>query len=256
MMSQLVEWELILDCNYNCKYCGLLDNKIKPHKEYKEFIKTLNKNYPTIEIFVFGGEPFLHQNIDIIIGEFLKIKQPFIIQTNLSNYSTKKIIKIDKKYNINISIHPDECSIKDIINNIQNIINIVNIKNVSLMYVGKKSLKYYNEISKVIDIELTPITDIGCEGYGNILKEFIELKNNKIYNKIYKFENNIINLNGYNIARSELWDKQNDKKFTTLNKECFYKDRYVLFDPQLNKYNCCYRKNNDGYCLNDKCFFM
>jgi len=253
---KMVEWEIILECNYNCKYCGLLDKSIMPHNQYKKFIKKLNYLYSDIEIFVFGGEPYLHKYIDSIIQEFIQLKQPFVIQTNLSNYSANKIIDINKNYNINISIHPDQCDVNDIINNIIKVKNIVNIKNISLMYIGKKSLEYYNLISKVINVKLTPITDIACTGYAKILKEYLSLKNNKIYQNIYQFENDNIYINGISISRSKLWDMQNDGLFTPKNKECFYKDRYILFDPQLNEYNCCYRKNNDGYCLNDTCFFM
>jgi len=264
MKNILVEWEIILSCNYDCGYCGLLDNTIKPTTDEKKldtFIKNLHEKYPNIEIFLFGGEPFLHPKIEFIIERFLYYKQPFIIQTNFSNKSVTSIKAIKNiKYNIpiNISIHPDQCNINDVITNIENIKNI-EIHNLDVMYIGKKSIEYYNKIKDKIGNEflhLTPVTDIGCTGYAELLKEYNTLKRNKIYNKIINFENIERSIDNVTKQRSFIWEDFNDKKYFTYGKPCLYQNRYFLFDPQLNMYNCCYRKINTGTCINEVCFLM
>ena len=90
----IVEWECILDCNYNCKYCTngrntVLDKPIKhiedPVKIYN-FLSMLKNNYPDSELFLFGGEPFLHPKIDFIINTLNELNMKFVIQTNFSYY--------------------------------------------------------------------------------------------------------------------------------------------------------------------------
>ena len=99
MYNGIVEWELTLKCNYSCDYCGLL-RPIKEQTNEKilyKFIKNLNKKYSTKEIFLFGGEPFLHPKIEFIIKTLQLFNQPFMIQSNLSNTSTKVIQSINVK---------------------------------------------------------------------------------------------------------------------------------------------------------------
>ena len=66
-MNKIVEWEIVSKCNYKCNYC-LLPNYdyIRDQNDIETFIGMLNNNYKNIEIFCFGGEPFLHKNIKFI----------------------------------------------------------------------------------------------------------------------------------------------------------------------------------------------
>ena len=141
-MDNIVEWELTLQCNYNCKYCNSLDSSIMPVVEEQqlfEFIKKVSTNYPKTEIFLFGGEPFLHPKINFIINTFLALKHPFVVQTNFSSFSVKKIQKITKPFPINISIHPDECKISDVLNNLKKIKadGKISIKNIDVICICK-----------------------------------------------------------------------------------------------------------------------
>ena len=252
-----IEWEIILACNYKCKYCGLLDSKIKPIIDEKilyNFIKELNIKYKNIEIFIFGGEPFLHPKIEFIIETLQEFNQPYVIQTNLSKHSSKKIIEINKNININISIHPDHWD-----NNLSDIVKInkyANIKNIDIMFSSEKAFDIYDKIIIFYkNSVLCPVTNIGCEGYENILKMYNECRNNIKYKK-YNFEQTKKIYNDEEMFRSDIWEKQNNNEIITFNKPCMYKDQFILFDPQLNNYNCCYRKNNNGICKQNACFFM
>jgi len=263
--DKIVEWELVLNCNYNCEYCGLLENIKIETDEVKlfEFIKMLHDKYPDTEIFLFGGEPFLHPKIEFIIKTFKDFNQPFIIQTNFSAYSIHKIKKINTSFNINISIHPSQISIEDVLQNFkifEEFKDRLNIRvyNIDIMYYNNDAINYYLEIKHLIgddNLTLIPVTDIGCTGFAESLKEYNKIRNNKIYQEIIHFEDIVRTVQDTKL-RSKIWEDFNDKKYTTYGKTCLYIDRYFLFDPSLKMYNCCYRKINTGTCLNEACFLM
>jgi Radical SAM superfamily len=248
----LVEWEITLKCNYSCHYCTNLDTSLHPvldEDRLRDFIKMLGDTYPGVEIFVFGGEPFVHPKIEYIIKCFNEFNIPFVIQTNFSKHSIKIMRAIKEPFKINISIHPTEISLDEIskLFSYQPKINVIDI-----MYTGKEAINYYFAVKRAIKHDntfLTPITDFGDGISDSILGEYLALKASSVYSKIIKFED--IERNGR--QRSELWI---DPKFKTKGKPCLYKDQYFLYSPNLNLYNCCYRINTDGICPKDKCFLM
>ena len=252
-MSKIVEWEITLKCNYKCEYCTNLDPSIRPEldeEKIKQFIKSLGDNYPGIEIFVFGGEPFVHPKIEFIIKTFNEFNIPFVIQTNFSNYSRKIISKIKEPFKINISVHPTETSIEDIVQGLK--ITKVNIKTIDVMYTGKESIDYYFAVKKSINHDnlfLTPVTDFGDGHSDTLLAQYLSLKNNLIYRKIIQFEN----IERLGKQRSDLWI---DSNFSTFGKPCLYKDKYFLYSPNLDLYNCCYRIKVNKLCPKTKCFLM
>jgi len=252
-MNKIVEWEITLKCNYKCVYCTNLDPSIRPEldeEKIKSFIKTLGEKYPNVEIFVFGGEPFVHPKIEFIIKTFNEFSIPFVIQTNFSNYSRKIIEQIKEPFKVNISIHPTETSIKDIVDGLKE--TEVNIKIIDVMYTGKEAIDYYFAIKKSFshdNLFLTPVTDFG-DGYSDtLLSQYQSLKNNSIYKKIINFED----IDRFGRQRSELWL---DSNFNTFGKPCLYKDKYFLYAPNLDLYNCCYRIKTDDICRKPKCFLM
>lgn len=248
----IVEWELTMKCNYKCFYCTNLDKSIKPildENEIQNFIQMLGEKYPDVEIFLFGGEPFLHPKIHWIIKCFNEFKIPFVIQTNFSEHSIKIMKTIVDPFRINISIHPSEISIEKLPKLFE---YKPDIKVIDVMYTGKNSIDYYFNVKKLIEHKntfLTPITDFG-DGYSDtLLREYLTYKNNSIYKKIINFEN----IERIGKQRSDIWI---DKNFTTFGKPCLYKDTYFLYGPNLDLYNCCYRIKTDGICPKPKCFLM
>lgn len=258
-MNKLVEWELTLKCNYECGYCGLLDTSIKPELDEEKlynFIESLHHQYPTTEIFLFGGEPFLHPKIEFIINTFLYFKQPFVVQTNFSKYSVDKMIEIDREFNINVSIHPSQSHKLDLVNSFKKQLK-VNIKNIDIMYDSVEALSYYGVVNKVAPIipTLTPVSDIGCTGYNKVLEEYNYIKQTSVYQKLYNFENIERTFNGVTKQRSLIWEDFNNGEITYGSK-CLYLGNYFLYDPSLNLHNCCYRKTTTGTCENSSCFLM
>jgi len=250
----MIEWEITLKCNFNCDYCGLL-RPIAPvldEEKISEFIRDLNAKYPNVEWFIFGGEPFLHPKIDFIISELNKVKQPFVIQTNLSNRSTDVITKISEPFKFYCSIHVSQLSLMDAIKNITK----THPNEIHLMYTENtgKVEEYYKKIniikgkSKLI---LTPVSNLACSGYTDILKHYDKIKKNYIY------DTNTIIYKGKEMLRSDIWMLQNSQKESlTKGKPCMYKGKYKLFNPALQEMNCCYRKSTNGICDEQNCFFM
>jgi hypothetical protein len=209
----------------------------------------LGTTYPGVEIFVFGGEPFVHPDIGYIIETFNEFSIPFVIQTNLSKYSIQVMKSIAEPYTLQASIHPTEVSIEDLTDALKE--NIA-IRTIDVMFSGKEAVQYYlrtKELSNCENIFLTPVTDFGDGRSDIVLAEYLTLKNNPHYSKLIRFEE----VDRLGKSRSELWA---DIKFSTLGKPCLYKDRYFLYGPNLEMYNCCYRIKTDGICPKNKCFLM
>ena len=247
-----VEWEITMKCNYSCFYCTNLDKSIHPNLDretIRNFIKMLGEKYPGVEVFVFGGEPFVHPDIEYIIQCFNELNVPFVIQTNLSPYSVKVIKGIKQPFTMQASIHPTEMSIEEL----NDVLNAnCNVRRIDVMYSTEEALLYYfkvKELAKTKEVLLTPVTDFGDGVSDTILEKFNQLKNTGHLKKLIRFEDEI----RLGKSRSELWA---DKSFKTKGNLCLYKDKYFLYGPNLELYNCCYRIKTDGICPKEKCFLM
>ena len=222
----------------------------EPDKEKVfRFLDMIREEYPEDELFVFGGEPFLHPFIDEIIGYMNDIRLKYIIQTNFSQPEIIKSISENYDFQVQVSLH--RMQIRDIMklyNSIKELQHL--IRRIDIMFDGAGCLPLYGEVLRVLDdkkkLFMAPIADFNLKGVCNHhLYEFNRLKKG-VYGKVYNFE-------GGN--RSYVWEEQMRGNISYKGKTCLYKDRYVLFDPALNKYNCNYRQNNDK-CPNDQCFLM
>jgi organic radical activating enzyme len=254
--DKIVEWEVTMKCNYRCAYCTNLDPELQPiqdREQIRNFVSFLGTEYPGTEIFVFGGEPFLHPDFGYIVQCFNELEVPYVIQTNFSKKSVKEMERIQQPMSINISIHPTEVKLETVVELFQRDLPHVRFKTIDIMYVGPESIKYYLAIKKVFSryehMFLTPVTDFG-DGHSNThLADFNEKRTSSLLNKIIDFEQ----VQKYGEYRSVLWA---NKDFVTLGKPCLYTDRYFLYGPDLSLYNCCYRENHTGICQQQKCFLM
>lgn len=244
----ILEWECILDCNYKCEYCvnsrnSALETPINYETDKEKvfnFIHDLKKQYPNEELFLFGGEPFLHPFIDEIIRKLNEVEMRFVIQTN--GQLTNIIKNINEPFEIQVSVHPTQINEK-YIENLKTIKD--KIRKIDIMYVGEESLNCFKKLLEY-NTFIVPVAKFLNAPFGNeALFEFNKLKHG-IHSKVYNFEQG---------ERSLLWEQQMRGEWSPKYKPCAYKDIYVLFDPLLNKYNCSYRQNNE-VCPNDHCFMM
>ena len=244
-----VEWECILDCNYSCKYCtngrnSVLKNPIKcitDEKRLEEFIISLKK-YNT-EVFVFGGEPFLHPKIEFIINTFNKYNISFVIQTNFSQF--KKMKELEKlTWICQVSIHRTMIQDFEILkSNLKELEN--KIRRIDIMYDSLECIKIYNYLKDFKNVYIAPVADFKTPKrvFLPILKEF------NLNKKLFK------NINFEPGNRSFVWEDQFVKGSPFKGKRCFYLNRYLLFDPEFKSYNCSHRINCE-ICPNDACFLM
>jgi len=250
MKNQIIEWEIISQCNYNCEYCELPNFSYEKNEDIlQKFI--LNFKQFNSEIFCFGGEPFLHPKIKFIIKTFNDNNIPFVIQSNASTKSINIIIQNNlKNFNMNISIHPSEISINQVIINLLKIQHL-HINTIDVMYIGKQSIQYYKKLSKIFNnVQIIPISGFYETNSCKLTAEYNKIK--KKYSNI-SFEDIIVS--EFNKQRSVVWEDQCNCKIITKGKICAYKN-YKLYDSLLRSYNCCYRKNTNGICENEKCFWM
>lgn len=247
----IVEWEVTLDCNYQCEYCVNSRNSALPipiffekdKSKVFEFIETLKEKYPEDELFVFGGEPFAHPFFGEIIQKLKDVGMNFIIQTNFS--LPKRVEKINAI--VQVSVHPTQIKNKELY--IQELGRLQHlIRKVDVMFVGKNSIDYYKEIAKVFPREklrLVPVAGFKGVDVNKYLYEYNELRQG-IHRKFINFEYGDRSLN---------WENQMKGTWSPKGKPCMYKDKYILFDPMLRSYSCSYRENHD-ICPNDHCFIM
>jgi organic radical activating enzyme len=247
-----VEWEITMKCNYSCFYCTNLDKTIHPvleRPQIRDFIQMLGDTYPGVEVFVFGGEPFVHPEIGYIIECFNEFKIPFVIQTNFSKHSIKVMKTITQPYTMQVSIHPTELTLEELTEAFE---TKVNIRTIDVMYGASNALQYYlktKELSDCEEIYLTPVTDFGDGRSDELLAEYLKMARSPIYKELVNFEH----VERLGKPRAEMWA---DIGFSTLGKPCLYKDKYFLYGPNLELYNCCYRIKTDGICPKNKCFLM
>lgn len=253
----MVEWECILECNYRCFYCGNGRNDML-HKPIRyetdkvrtfKFLDKIYKEFPDEELFVFGGEPFIHPFIDEIIGHMNEIGMKFVIQTNFSFIDRIKQMLDVHEFTVQVSLHPTEINDKmQILNGIEELQNI--IRRIDIMFVGQTSLDLFKDVLPRLTnkrvLHTTPVGDFNLKGVCNEhLYRFNEMKR-AVYGKVYQFEEG---------DRSFDWEEQMKGGSIYKGRPCIYKDRYVLFDPSLKRYMCNYRQNNE-VCPNDQCFLM
>lgn len=245
----MIEYEVTLNCNYKCDYChnGRNDVLIKPIYETNDInklISFLNKND---NIYLYGGEPLLAKNINLIVKQ-LKNKH-YVIQTNFSIYKKiNELIDIDHNIKFQISIHRTQ--IKNINKHIKFInTKIDNIKQIDVMFINEDDLKLYRYLQNVLLIDKHFLRLIPVADFATNERKYI--KSLKLYNKLRKL--NIKDIIFDDGLRSFAWEEQFDKIIQLKNKKCVCYNKYIQYDPQLNKHHCPQRY--DGMiCPFDTCF--
>jgi len=255
-MEKMVEWEVTMKCNYHCQYCTNLDSSLQPvldEKRLEQFVQFLGTEYPGVEIFVFGGEPFVHPKIKSIIKYFNQYEVPYVVQTNFSRKSVRVMQSLEEPVPINISIHPTEIEWNKLKTLLETPLPNVTVKTVDVMYVGTESMMYYLSIASsgfpYENLYVAPVADFGDGVSGEHLAQYNKLRTNRHLQKMFKFED----VSRFGRPRSEIWA---DKDFLTKGRPCLYNGKYFLYGPNLELYNCCYRVKHEGICNHDKCFLM
>ncbi len=254
----IVEWECILECNLRCAYCtnghnGVVSPPIRYERDRSKvfaFIDMLKDRYPDDELFLFGGEPFVHPFIEDIIGHLNKVDMKFVVQTNCTLPQRILAAAADHPFTIQVSVHPNDIANWALYR--QGVTDVQHItRRIDVMFVGDNSFSAYADLLPYIKdksmLYLAPVADFNTSEHivNNQLFLFNKLKQS-IHGRVYRFEDG---------DRSFKWEDQMRGVWTPKGKPCMYKDAYVLYDPMLVPYTCNYRQNND-ICPNQQCFLM
>ena len=254
----MIEWECILECNYKCSYCCRFNGPAgvtgpiryeKDKDKVFSFLSSLKEKYPESELFLFGGEPFVHPFIEDIVSHLNSVGMSYVIQSNFTLYDRMRSLLEKETFPLQISLHPNDIEDEEeLLKQLPLFIDY--IRRIDVMYVGRHTLDLYKKILPVIGeardrMYLTPVADFEFDaGMNEHLYDFNKLKNDPVYGRVYNFEDG---------ERSFLWEDQMKGNFSLKGKPCPYIGKYLLFDPQLNSYTCNYRQNNE-LCPNNHCF--
>lgn len=200
-MDNIKEFSLLISvtnlCNFMCKYCITIENKIHQHKIYfisldiiKHIIYCSNTFLSDFDIIIklMGGEPLLLKNLNNIIDKLYQIKRLKRITIFTNNTLPLNNILVDKKIKYTISYHNDELHKHNELFN-QYINNIEYLNNNNIDYTMNVMIKDYND----------------TESMGNYYKLKNIMTNNQNLNmvyvantKFYKNDNMVEQQNRYN----------------------------------------------------------
>jgi len=80
-------------CNLRCKTCNAWKRKADPELSTEDMIKALTQLKSLDIIKIIGGEPFLRNDLHILVNEIRKTINPYIIQIVTNGFLTDKILE-------------------------------------------------------------------------------------------------------------------------------------------------------------------
>ena len=259
MNETRLDWKILDKCNYTCEYCPWKHDIKLPSQtkeELRSFISSLDSD---IEIYLFGGEPFLHPRILDIIEIFNDQSQIHQIQTNFSNIAIKRLEEIPSHHRVHIAltVHQTQISIDKLKAQLQRLKNLppnITIDDVVIMYMDKNSFEYY-KVTKSFDIaeiEFHPVINMG-EDNNSYIDDYIDKSKSPVYSHLYNFKRPSIEIEGVMHDGNELWRDMERGTYPLKGKECLYKGDYACYTPSFEKMNCPLGNMENNICTVDLC---
>lgn len=181
--------EITYNCNYKCDYCYVenLKSIFMKYEDLEKIIYKLKIN-GTNNLFITGGEPFLHPNIYQIIDYCDKIGIILTIQTN-GSFINEEVIRKLYKYNhlkIAISFHSSIeekfDSFTKVKGSFQRTIKAINyLKKYNMDFYLKHTVTRENEKDLKGNIKYLEDNDIPFNIYSQILPSISEYKDTSCY---------------------------------------------------------------------------
>ncbi len=244
-------------CNYNCSYCtDMHNNLIKDSILDIENICNLIIYQKCTDIFIYGGEPTLHSQLNNLLQSInnINIVKNIIVQTNGSNI--KNINNIEK-LKLNISYHKESVTLT------QFLLNIKGYKINEIAYMDfDDNYTSYNILKKIYNVQFCPIISEMNNPSGN--KRLINLEKKDIFKEVQN-DWHFIKIN--NMSNYDYW-KTNSNHFK--NKNCQIK-KSTIYIYKNKIYDCFndfsasvgtpikeYKKliyKEDIICQHDTCYF-
>ena len=259
MPETRVDWKILDKCNYTCEYCPWKHDIPLPtqsKEELREFITSLDSN---IEVYLFGGEPFLHPRILDIIEILNEQEQIHQIHSNFSNIAIKRLEEVPSHHRVHIAltVHQTQISIdklKEQLSRLKALPSNIIIDDMVVMYMNKDSLEYY-KVAKSFDIteiDFHPLINMG-EDENSYIEDYLDKAKSIVYSRLFNFKRPSIEIDGVMLDGNEVWRDMENGTFPLNGRECLYKGDYACYTPELEKMNCLLGHMENDICTVDLC---
>lgn len=235
-------------CNSKCQTCNIWKNKTtNENLSIKEWEKTLENVGQVFWITLTGGEPFLYENIEQLVGKIILYNKPRFINIPTNGILTKKIIDKTKKINHICKKNGVQLKINVSIDGNEKIHN--EIRGVKCFKKAKETIQQLKEIPRLkteINLTISKYNVNKIEQIHNHLKK--EFKNTNILfevaqqkKELHNTENNFINTKDEEKAYSFLNKLNNTLKPGNLIQKFrnkYYKYLYETYKKRKKPLNC------------------
>lgn len=237
-----VHFELTLRCNYNCEYCTQRVNRQTyknsealdaPDEVVDAFIKYLSQTHYKLNIFLFGGELFVHKRVFDVIKAIFDNGHDLLIISNFSfpieTYKKVYDIKHDKSLlHMVFSLHETQVDPDIFINKAIELKEYLKDKNIGTFSISSVLTEENFDLLKAIDQKLVETIQQHLD-----FQNYIDSNEELFYSeRIEKYLNSIRNK-----------DMAYDKKYTLKGKtlfgtECSTGQNYVVINPNGDIKRC------------------
>lgn len=164
-------WDITMNCNYSCSYCGSYDNSqptyFKTMDEYKKAIDYITKHFDnkTMRVSLLGGEPIIYKHWVDLVNTIYDKGHIVKMYTNLSIKNTtliKKIKNLKPKKCIFVSWHPQFVDVENIMKNIKTLAEEDLLDSVTIL----ADRRYWSKVEEAVELTkyfnggLTHIKDV------------------------------------------------------------------------------------------------
>lgn len=152
-----IGWNITMNCNYSCSYCGSYDNSqptyFKTMDEYKKAIDYITKHFDnkTMRIILLGGEPIIYKHWVDLVNTIHDKGHIVKMYTNLSIKNTtliKKIKNLKPKKCIYVSWHPQFVDVENIMKNIKTLAEEDLLDSVTIL----ADRRYWNKVEEAVEL--------------------------------------------------------------------------------------------------------
>jgi len=259
------------NCNLNCEYCTIKNNKvIDKEPNYKQIQHYLDNDLDSeSEVYIIGGEPTLSPYLKKIIDMVQQTTTNIIVYTNIVNiykiYNTNK-----EQYNILVNLdvdwkltyHPDQSTLNETVRSIKDMSEL-NIEFLCVMWqseFSEKTIKEFQLLKKIYNnktVNLEPLYFFD-KNFKLEMHEFKKFQEQGLC----KYSELLTVTNPYN--NKQYFEIYNELLYKNKNKICNVMNHWIIYDVNKDIRHTCMTdcviqktsntesRNNPDNC-NDEC---
>ena len=183
-------WDITMNCNYSCSYCGSYDNSqptyFKTIEEYEKAVDYITKHFDgkTLRINFLGGEPIIYKHWVNLLNMIHDRGHVVKITSNLSIKNItliKKIKTLRAKKCFFVSWHPQFADVENITKNIKTLAENDLLDSVTIL----ADRRYWDKVKEAVNLTkyvrggLTHIKDV-AKGKNILTSGLIDYTENEL----------------------------------------------------------------------------